>query len=142
MNNASLKITAGQVTGTGVTFIFTGTSPTSIGGLDISSNQTTNITAPTSGAYAGVAFYQSPDANPTALVNKINGTSNVHITGAVYFPSQEVDFQGDNTTGGPNGGCTQIVASKVTFTGNATLGYDCDGTGVRPINSSRVALVE
>jgi len=142
MNNASLKITAGQVTGTGVTFIFTGTSPASIGGLDISSNQTTDLTAPTSGPYKGVAFYQSANADPTAIVNKINGTSNVHLTGAVYFPNQEVDFQGDNTTGGSNGGCTQVVASKVTFTGNSKLGYDCDGTGVRPINSSRVALVE
>lgn len=139
LNNAAMKITGGNITGAGVTFIFTGTSPNNVGGIDFSGNGTLTLTAPTSGAYGGVAFYQSANAG-TSNVNKINGTSNFNITGAVYFPKQEVEFQGNNTTGG--GGCTQIVADKVTFTGNSTLGYSCEGTGVRPINAARVALVE
>ncbi len=139
LNNAPMKITGGNITGTGVTFIFTGTAPNNVGGIDFSGNGTLTLKAPTSGAYEGVAFYQSASAG-TSNVNKINGTSNFKITGAVYFPKQEVQFQGDNTSGG--GGCTQIVADKVTFTGNSTLGYSCEGTGVRPINAARVALVE
>src|SRR5262249_18998011 len=79
LNNASMKVTGGNITGTGVTFIFTGSSANNIGGIDFSGNGTMNLTAPTSGAYAGVAFYQSAAAG-TSNVNKINGTSNFKIT--------------------------------------------------------------
>ena len=139
LDGADLQITGGTVTGDDVTFIFTGSNPSSVGNLDLSGNGTIDFTAPSLGYYAGMVFFQNSIANANA-VNKINGTSNFKFEGAIYFPSQEVEFQGDTSNFG--GGCTQVVARKVTFTGDSNLMFDCDGSGVRPIGAAKVALVE
>jgi len=139
LDGADLEITGGTVTGEGVTFIFTGSNPSNVGGMDLRGNGTIDFTAPSLGDYAGMVFFQDSTANGTA-VNKFNGTSFFKIEGAFYFPNQEIEFQGDTTSFG--GGCTQIVAKKVTFTGNSNLNFDCEGSGVRPIGAAKVALVE
>ncbi|MGH6931372.1 MAG: pilus assembly protein TadG-related protein, partial [Dongiaceae bacterium] len=63
LNNSSLTITGGMITGSGVTFVFTGSSAANVGGLDIHGNPDVNFAAPTSGNYAGVAFFQDHLAN-------------------------------------------------------------------------------
>jgi len=86
-----------------------------------------------------MVFFQDSAATGNS-VNTIDGTSNIKIRGAIYSPGREIAFTGDMTNFG--GGCTQVVALKVTFTGDSNLGFDCEGTGVRPIGAAKVALVE
>ena len=58
----------------------------------------------------------------------------------IYAANGHVRMNGTSTFGG---GCTQIVARTVEFSGNAGIGVDCSGSGVRDIRSSRlITLVE
>ena len=61
----------------------------------------------------------------------------MNIGGAVYFPSQQVQFSGNNATGASR--CTIIVARLVAFTGNSALNDSgCLAAGVKPVQVSGV----
>ncbi len=130
--------------GNGVTFILTG-SGTNYANVNIAGGTDMQFTAPTSGAYAGILFYQdrnAPSYQGTSLItNSILGGSAADLIGAVYFPSQEVRFTGGAGVGGANS-CLHLVARKVTITGNANIGSNCAGTGVNPISRVVVKLIE
>jgi hypothetical protein len=64
-----------------------------------------------------MAVYQDRRATScTGNCNNINGNSASIITGAIYFPSQEIWYNG---TGNTTATCTMFVAKRVTFTGNS-----------------------
>ncbi|HYF23170.1 MAG TPA: pilus assembly protein TadG-related protein [Caulobacteraceae bacterium] len=111
------------VSGNGVTIHLTGTARTRFNG-----NATVQLSAPTSGAYSGILFFGDRDS--TGDRNIFNGTANSSLTGAIYFPSQAVEYQGNFS--GVNG-CTQIVANTVEWTGNATFNVDCTGQGMQTL---------
>lgn len=126
----------------GVTIVFTSTRSSSlIGGLKVSGNLTMTLRA-RGGAgvpFPGIVFYQ--DRRAPSGTNTINGNSTMNITGALYFPAQEVEWAGNNSTAGA--GCVQIVALAVTFTGNAALGNDtCAAIGAAPIATTAARLSE
>lgn len=136
------------LTGTGVTFVFTADNPNDIGGLKITGGPTANLTAPGSegGLYAGVLFYQdqaAPSFQGAGLIrNSVLGGASTDFKGAIYFPNQEVVFSGG--AGGTNS-CLQIVARKVTFSGNANIAHDpaaCDTMSAERIDQVRVAVAE
>lgn len=134
ISGGTLKVNGNaNVTGTGITFYLTNGATVQING-----NATLNIAAPTSGAYSGVAFYG--DRTQLTAKNTINGNASSNITGAIYFPSQEVDFLG-NFSG--SGGCTQIVADTIYYTGSASFSTNCANKGIKtiPVPGS-VTLVE
>ncbi len=124
ISGGSLKINANaNVTGVGVTFFLTNGAT-----LQINGNATLNLSAPTSGTYQGLVFYG--DRTQATAQNTINGTATSLITGAIYFPSQEVDFLG-NFSG--NNGCTQVVADTIYYTGSSVFKTNCTGTGMAQI---------
>ena len=134
ISGGDLKINSNAtISGTGVTFYLTNGAT-----LQFNGNADINLTAPTSGTYSGILFY-GDRTQPTA-VNKINGDASSNMTGAFYFPSQEIDFQGNFS--GANG-CTQVVADTIYYTGSASFSTNCTGKGMKsiPIPGS-VALVE
>lgn len=113
-----------DVTGTGVTFVLTSSNaasdPSSIAQLQMNGGAEINLTAPTSGEYAGLLFYQdrrAPLRNPN-----INGNSGAVIEGALYFPSASLTFNG-NTDWDVR--CLRIVARQVTFSGNVAMTNTC-----------------
>jgi len=62
------------------------------------------------------------------------------MTGALYFPSQQVEFLG-NFSG--NNGCMRIVARTIDFTGSSTLNSDCTAAGINGMPlPGKVSLVE
>jgi hypothetical protein len=81
---------------------------------------TTDVTlsAPTSGYYEGVLFYQDPGAD-SSLVSALEGTSNMSLTGALYFPNTQVRYAGTTDVGG--GGWTMIIARLVEFVGTSNV---------------------
>lgn len=128
----------------GITFVFTTRNVTgsAIGGLDIRGNAVLSLRAPADPAnpFRGLLFYQDRRA-PAGGVNKLNGGSSTDVQGAVYFPSQELNWSGTNGTASPV--CTQIVAKTVSFLGTANLGVDqCGGRGVNQILTSVTRLSE
>ena len=75
--------TSGTISGTGVTF-YIGASG---GTVTLDAGQTFNLSAPTTGADAGILFYQDPGNTSAAT---INGTSGSQFQGAFYFPSADL----------------------------------------------------
>lgn len=135
MRGANLKITGGSVLGVGTFFYFTEKNGT-YAQVDITGG-TINMSAPTSGTYQGVLFYQDRNA-PTGsgYVNKINGNSATQFNGALYFPAQTIDY-----TGGSGGsGCTVLIGDKVTFSGNADMHTDCSSQGTKEPAATIVRL--
>ena len=127
-----------------------GTAP--IGSFDMNASGTIDGTAPTSGKWKGMAIYQDRraiDTAPTGNIsssspNKINGNSGATITGVIYFPNQQLTYNG-NGTGSAT--CTQFVAKRIYWSGNSginnfTAGAACDLAGITGITTTlRVRLV-
>jgi hypothetical protein len=137
LKGADLKITGGTVTGTDTLFFFTNDGA-DFGQTDITGGDI-DLTAPDPGDYAGMLFFQDPDAptgSGSSTTNKINGGSSLNLTGALYFPNQKIDFSG----GANAGGCTVLVGSVVEFSGNSDLQIECDSTGVELPKTTLVQL--
>jgi Flp pilus assembly protein TadG len=154
INKGSLTINAGanvtcncSAAGSGVTIVMTSTGPTSqIGSVTINGGGTITLNAPSPGSpnatypYPGMLFYQDRRVGTNGS-NKINGNSGMNLGGAIYFPQQEVQWSGNDTTNGPS--CTQVVARLVTFIGNSTMNNTgCGAAGVTPVVASIVSLIE
>ncbi|MDG4882845.1 pilus assembly protein TadG-related protein [Mesorhizobium sp. WSM4884] len=133
-----LKINAGAVITcatpcTGVTIFMSGSNTVSMNG-----NATVTLSAPTSGIYSGVLFYG--DRNGASAKSNFNGTADSLLTGAIYFPRQEVDYLGNFS--GKNG-CTQVVADTIQWSGSSTINQDCSSLGMKDIPAApSIAIVE
>ncbi len=130
LDNSSLSITGSTVTGTGVTIILTSSTGTQYGTATITNGANVNLTAPTGGTYSGLVILQSPNA-PAGGVNNIAGGANYSVTGALVFPSDCQLLQRDDN----NSSCTQLIAWQLQFTGGATFGNNCAGTGTLGIGA-------
>jgi hypothetical protein len=80
-----------------------------------------SLSAPTSGDYKDVLFYQDSDA-PDSLVAKFNGSADSELNGILYFPNNPVEFSGNADPGG----AISIIGRTVKFTGNTNLGGNPD----------------
>jgi Flp pilus assembly protein TadG len=119
-----LKIGANaSVSGAGVTIFLAAGSQVNMNG-----NATANLSAPTSGPYSGILFFGDPAS--TGGDNQFNGTASSSLQGDLYFPTQQVTYQGNFSS---SNGCMQIVADTVVWTGNATVSVDCSAEGMTPI---------
>lgn len=119
--------TAAKLSGQGVTFYLA----SSAAEVKLNGNVTLNLAAPTSGPFSGVLFFGSRSA--TSATNVINGSSASVMQGAVYTPASAIQFSG-NSAG--TGGCTQVIASTITLTGNSALKASCASSGTRDLWAS------
>lgn len=145
------------VTGTGVTIVLTGSGSSASNWATVHINGTSNVslTAPMPGASSGMppfVFYQDRNAPATPTGsngNQFNGTTNMNITGAMYFPTQLVTWNGTSALGsGGTATCTQIVAYQIIFNGTTNFNsnaFNCKDIGITSLNApggTSVALVE
>jgi Flp pilus assembly protein TadG len=122
LDAASLKMTStgASLSCNGCTIILTSstaaTNPSSIGTISVSGGQL-NLSPSTTVPYKGIALYQDRRALDSAGNNIINGNSGSIIQGVLYFPSQQLTYNGDGTTSAL---CTQFVTRRIIFSGNNT----------------------
>ncbi|RWG02130.1 pilus assembly protein TadG-related protein [Mesorhizobium sp.] len=130
----NMKINANAVVvGSGVTIFMAGSSTVSMNG-----NATVTLSAPTSGTYSGMLFFG--DRSGTAAQSTFNGTATSLLTGAIYFPRQQVNYLGNFS--GKNG-CTQVVADTIQWSGNSTINQNCSSLGMKDIPAApSIAIVE
>jgi hypothetical protein len=123
------------ITGSGVMFYLTGTNA-SYASADISNGASVTFSAPPSGPYMGMLFFQD-----RLIVSAANATFSggvvMQLTGTLYFPASSVLY----SNGSSSAVYTAIVAKTVSFTGGTSLKYDATGlkTG---LSSKAVALVQ
>ena len=121
--------------GSGVMFYLTGTNAT-YGSATIANGVTVTFSAPTSGPYTGILFYQN-----RAITSSNNATfaggANMDLTGTLYFPTTDVSYS-NGTTGA--GSTTAIVANQVSFAGGAKISYDSTGSKTGLSNKSAAVI--
>ena len=108
------------LTGSGVTFVLTGSTP---GSVKLNGNSTLNLSAPTSGQYAKLLFVQAANA-ATDNLNTINGNNGSKLDGSLYFPNGKTTFTG---SAGALTKCVMVVSKKVDFSGNTDLQNNTTG---------------
>ncbi len=131
-----------NVTTNGAVFILTATNAANntanIARVNMNGGARINMTAPTSGTYAGILFYQDRRASSMAT-NIINGNSTSLLQGALYFPRQELQMNG---TSGMNTRCIQIVARRVDWRGNTAIQNVCPAnSGASSFKGTQIKLV-
>lgn len=114
-----LKVTAtnANFSGTGVMFYNTATGSYPYGQISLSGSNTANLSAPTSGTYTGILFFQDRSIPSTAKGSTITGSSTSTFDGAIYFSTTSVTYSGSSSSGG----YTIIVADTVSISGNSVL---------------------
>jgi Flp pilus assembly protein TadG len=134
IEGGNFSVNAGAVlTGSGVTFYFAKGAE-----LKLNGGATIKLAAPATGPYSGLLFFGS--RTDTGTTHQVNGASGSTFDGAIYFPTSGVEYSGRS---GSTGGCTQIIGSTVTFTGNSDVRSDCQAKGARPILTNRsIKIVE
>ena len=131
-----------NVSGSGVTFILTSsnaaTNGASVATINMNGGAQVNLTAPSSGTYSGVLFYQDRRAS-AGVTNSVTGNSSSVLQGAIYTASQNMNFTGNT---GMNSNCLQLVARDITFIGNSTISNVCpSNSGTKTISGVHIRLV-
>lgn len=100
------------ITGTGVTFYFTNGAT-----FDCTGNDTIQFSAPSSGTYAGILFYQNPSdtAGPS-----LGGNTGSFFHGILYFPKSQITFFGNNTTVSTG----IVIAEAFALSGHPTVNLE------------------
>lgn len=131
---------SGTIKATGpVTIVLTSSTGSNHAKLSISGSTKMDLTAPSTGPLAGMVIFQDRNASSSGD-NRLTGSSIQNLTGAVYFPRQELTWTGSTQPGGTE--CTQVIARTVTFVGSSTLKSNCTGVGTRSLGTSTAALFE
>ena len=136
LNGGGLNVSGGStISGAGVTFFNTGAASgaTQYKPIDISGGSATSLTAPMSGTYEGVLFFQDPGicavsssfCGSSGPQNTISGGSTAAFIGALYFPNTPLYFSG----GSGSTDCTELVAYIINISGNASVNNACSEFG-------------
>ncbi len=128
------------VNGAGVTFFLTEGAGFSFEPLSFQSSSVLNLTAPTTGSYAGILFYQDPSAGHEDQIHRWESSSAHTLEGALYFPTQIVSFESSIQI---SAAYTILVARRIIGDSNSALQLNADYTslpGGSPLK--RLALVE
>ena len=122
-----------RVTGSGVMFYNTYASGYAYGPINFANGTTETFTAPTTGTYAGMLFFQDPTVVGGAASSFAGGTS-ANLAGTLYFPTTALSF-----SNGASAAYTIIVADSVSFTGGVTLNnnYSSLPGGTSPIKGGQ-----
>jgi hypothetical protein len=126
--------------GNGVTFYNTADASHSYAPMTITGSAGTTLSAPTTGALAGILFFQDRSLNvccgPTT-VNSFDGSNGEVYTGALYFPTTPVKYTGSTSLSA----YSIIVGWQIEMVGSSTLNDDYSSlpNGASPIHTAGLA---
>lgn len=126
LRDGGLSINGGMtVTGTDVTFFNTFTASAKYGPIDMHGSGLVTLTAPTSGPYAGLLFYQDPRVSWRANNGStVAGSVDSVFQGMIYFPTTDLTFSGNSSIGASGTGYTTLIAYNVKINGTARINAD------------------
>jgi putative Tad-like protein involved in Flp pilus assembly len=121
LNGGGLAVSAGSnIKGSGVTFYNTGSSKSYIP-ISLQGSGNTILSAPTSGPFEGILFFQDRSIISKAK-NVISGSGTDSFEGALYFPTTYLMFGGGSSITA----YTLIVADIIEISGNSTVTLNAD----------------
>ena len=123
-----MKIGSGvSATGTGVTFFNTypGTQMNKYDALTINTSGTVSFTAPTTGTYKALLFYQDPRVTwASNNGSTITASSTSQFQGILYFPSTDLTYAGNSSSSSSSSGYTVLIGYNIKIAGNAQVNAD------------------
>lgn len=128
-----LKIGSGAAaTGTGVTFFNTypGTQMNKYEGITINTSGTVNFSAPTTGTYKALLFYQDPRVVwASNNGSTITASSTSVFEGILYFPTTDLIYSGNSSSSSSSSGYTVLIGYNIKIAGNAQVNADYSSLG-------------
>jgi hypothetical protein len=121
-----------NLNGTGVTFFDTyKTQANKYGAISINGSGTVSLTAPTSGTYKALLFYQDPRVSWSASNGStISGSATSMFDGIIYFPTTDLQYSGNSgTSSSPTSGYTVLIGYNIKINGTATINTDFSSIG-------------
>jgi hypothetical protein len=136
LNGGGLKVSnSSHLNGTGITFFNTGKFGNVAAPVLITGNPVISLSAPTSGAYKGIAFFQDRTVYYSTS-NAIANSSTVNITGTYYFYSTAMSLTGNVAT--PV--FAAFIVDTLAITGSSQLKNDTAGTYTGLVQSSTTII--
>jgi Flp pilus assembly protein TadG len=126
---------SGNVTGTDVMIYNTFDSTHAFAPVDITGSGNINLTAPTSGPYQGVLFFEDRNA-PSGETDKVTGSGNLNVVGDLYFKNSTLDVTGSGSSTD-----VAIIANKLSITGSGNFAETVLSTASAP-SVPMIALIE
>ena len=123
IENGTLNVngyTLQSAAGSGISFVFTGTSGSYSATPYPTGGGTLNFAAPTSGTWSGVAIYLDP-AMPAETLTYSGNSPTWNITGLVYMPHASLTFSGAVNTASNGAGCFVLVIDNITINGTGAI---------------------
>jgi putative Flp pilus-assembly TadE/G-like protein len=120
-----------NVSGSSVTFFNTYSKSHKYGAITINGSGTVDFTAPTSGTYKALLFWQDPTVAWSASNGSIiaGGASSVY-DGIIYFPTTDLTYTGNSSTSASGtDGYTMLVGYNVKIAGTAQINADYSTLG-------------
>lgn len=141
LNGGGLNVSSSNVslTGTGVMFYNTGDATHAFQPISVSGGATISLSAPTSGTYNNMLFFEDRAFGSASTNNTFAGSSNIQVSGALYFRNSQLTYSGGSSTNNKSVG---IVADKVAFSGDAFIKDGINGASGNGTGGSPAALVE
>jgi hypothetical protein len=88
----------GNASGTGVMFYNTfDSNGQNFSPISVNGSGTINLTAPSSGPYQSMLFFEDRNA-PAGTINAIEGSTGLNLVGNLYFPTSELDLGGSGSS--------------------------------------------
>ena len=118
IRDGALNVTAGStLKGEKVTILLTGNQTTY---FDNQGGANVNLSAPTTGLFAGIVIAQTPDSIPSPHENTITGGGSMDLSGIVYFPTQPLLVTGNGDIGDTTSQFA-IMADTINVEGTGSL---------------------
>ena len=125
----------GNASGTGVMFYNTFNSTYSFSPISITGSGTITLSAPTSGPYRGMLFFEDRNA-PAGTADTVEGSSTLNLVGDLYFKNSELDLGGSGSSTD-----VAIVANTLVLHGGGTFQGTQLSTAAAP-SVSTIVLIE
>ena len=124
LNGGGLTVSnSGTLNGTHVMFYNTASGSYTIAPISIQGSAIATLSAPSSGTYQGIVFFQ--DRSQTyASANVIANSGTGLITGTYYFPTTAFNFTGATSTAF----YAAFIAKTIVVSGSSTIQNDTSGT--------------
>ncbi len=130
---------SGSAKGAGVMFYNTGNSTYSFAPITFSGASSANFTAPTSGTYNNVLFFEDRSKGGSSTQNSVAASAVLTATGAMYFKNSQFVFSGAVAIGPAS---MAIIADKVSISGSASVKDGLNGAAGGGTGSSGTSLAE
>jgi Flp pilus assembly protein TadG len=130
-----------HVRGTNTFFYNTYNSSNSYSPVNFNANSDVQLSAPNSGTYAGILFFQDRGCCTSMTTESFQGGATSYFQGTIYFINSLVQFAGNPSVGVDGAKYTIVVARRFSVQGTSSMSNDFSGVdGGNPIK--QVGLVE